>query len=79
MLLDEAIARTSAATGLVFVNEGTTDEVWAKDRDPYQPDRYGEKWAPAVIAWSNEADVPNLAGYIAGLGGPTGRSVPGRS
>lgn len=39
VLLDEAVARTSAATGLVFVNEGTTDETWAEDRDPYQPDR----------------------------------------
>jgi hypothetical protein len=76
-LVDEAIARASAATGLVFVNEGTTDEPWKKDRDPYQPDRYGEKWAPALIAWSNETEVPGLAGYIAGLGGPTARSVPG--
>ena len=75
-LLDEAIARTSAATGLVFVDEGTTDEPWKKDRDPYQPDRYGEKWAPALIVWSNDAEVPGLAGYIAGLGGAIPRPVP---
>ena len=55
------------ATGLVFVNEGTTDEAWTKDREPYQPDRYGERWAPALIAWSDEGQVPGLAGYIAGM------------
>lgn len=75
-LIEEAIARTSAATGLVFVNEGTTDEVWAKNREAYQSDRYGEKWAPALIVWSNETEVPALAGYIAGEGGGTPAAVP---
>lgn len=75
-LLQEAIDRTAAATGLRFVNEGTTDESWTRNREPYQPDRYGETWAPALIAWSTDAEVPALAGYIAGLGGATARSVP---
>jgi hypothetical protein len=75
-LLEQAIARTSAATGLVFVNEGTTDELWEKDREPYQPDRYGERWAPALIAWSDQDQVPGLAGYIAGMGGAIPRTSP---
>lgn len=73
-LVSEAIARVAAATGLVFVDEGATDEPWAKQREPYQPDSYGEKWAPALIVWSNEREVAGLAGYIAGLGGPIGRA-----
>jgi hypothetical protein len=76
VLVEQAIDRTAAATGLVFVNEGTTDEPWTKDREPYQPDRYGERWAPALIAWSDEGQVPGLAGYIAGMGGAIPRSAP---
>lgn len=76
VLLQEAIDRTAAATGLSFVNKGPTDESWSKEREPYQPERYGETWAPALIAWSTDSEVPALAGYIAGLGGATARSVP---
>ncbi|MFV0317063.1 MAG: matrixin family metalloprotease [Microthrixaceae bacterium] len=71
VLLEDAIARTSAATGLQFEAVGTTDEVWSKQREPYQPERYGESWAPALIVWSNEQELAGLAGYIAGLGGPS--------
>jgi hypothetical protein len=73
-LVEEAVARTAAATGLRFEPAGTTDEVWSKDRDPYQPGRYGERWAPVLIAWSNESEVPALGGYVAGIGGP--QAVP---
>ncbi len=70
LLIKEAVQRTAAPTGLKFVDEGTTDEVWAKDREPYQPDRYGKKWAPVLIAWTTEAQSSQVAGYIAGQGGP---------
>jgi hypothetical protein len=76
VLLDEAIARTSAATGLQFVNEGPTDETWSRDRDPYLPELYGEKWAPVLITWSTQEQVPGLAGYIAGQAGPVAVSAP---
>ena len=69
-LIKEAVLRTAAPTGLKFVDEGTTDEVWSKDRDDYQPDRYGKKWAPVLIAWTTEQENPAVAGYIAGQGGP---------
>jgi hypothetical protein len=73
-LIRSAVARASAATGLVFVDEGVTDEVWSKDREPYQPERYGERWAPALIAWSTSGAVPGLGGSVAGLGGGTAAS-----
>jgi hypothetical protein len=68
-LIQDAVAKTSAATGLQFQYEGATTEKWSKNREPYQPDRYGQEWAPALIAWGTEKDVPGLAGYIAGISG----------
>lgn len=75
-LVQEAVARTAAATGLTFVDAGTTDEEWSEERDPYQPDRYGERWAPALIDWSDDTRVPALGGYVAGLGGGTAVAGP---
>ena len=49
--LDEALRRITAASGLRFVSEGETDEVPSRDRAAYQPDRYGERWAPMLIGW----------------------------
>lgn len=48
----EAFAHLQEATGITFVEEGTTDEPLAISRDPYQPDRYGERWAPILVGWS---------------------------
>lgn len=75
--LDEALRRLTAASGLRFVSEGETDEMPAYDRQAYQPDRYGERWAPVLIGW-----VPGESTDI-GLGdGVQGVSmavaVPGR-
>jgi len=75
-LIQEAALRTAVPAGLKFVNEGTTTEPWTKDREPYQPDRYGKKWAPVLIAWSTEAQSSQVAGYIAGRGGPIIRGGP---
>jgi hypothetical protein len=68
-LLSRAIARVQTATGLQFVFDGTTDEQPDKQRALYQPSRYDKRWAPVLIAWSDEAAYPELAGYIAGIGG----------
>ena len=61
--LADALGRLSAASGLRFVDEGDTDEVPSLDRQPYQPERYGERWAPLLIGW-----VPPSATDV-GLGG----------
>ena len=44
------------ATGMQFVDDGTTDEVATPDREPWQPDRYGDRWAPILISWANGID-----------------------
>jgi hypothetical protein len=69
-LFREAIARLQTATGLHFVDDGTTTEVPVKDRLQYQPRRYGQRWAPVLIAWSDENKFPELAGNVAGVTEP---------
>ncbi|MGP0223414.1 MULTISPECIES: matrixin family metalloprotease [unclassified Paenarthrobacter] len=70
-LLATAIANVSEASGIQFVNDGTTDEPPADKREPYQPDRYGDRWAPLLISWTTPAEAPALAGNVIGTGGST--------
>jgi hypothetical protein len=60
VLIREAIAAVSAATGLRFVDDGSTDEPPSDDRAPYQPERYGERWAPVLFTWSDTVESPRL-------------------
>ena len=53
--LQEAIRRVEAASGLTFVHEGPTDEPASATRQRFQPDRYGNRWAPVLIVWDNGA------------------------
>jgi hypothetical protein len=70
-----AIARVSEVTGLQFVDDGATDEPTTLDRKIWQPDRYGDRWAPVLIAWESDAQNPALAGEIVGEGGSTAVSL----
>ena len=56
----EAVRRVTAATGIEFDFEGTTDEESTIYRESYQPDRYGDRWAPVLIAWADpdDSDIP---------------------
>ena len=56
----QAIARVSAATGVPFTYDGLTNEVPQEGRDAYQPQAYGDRWAPVVIAWATQSqtDIP---------------------
>jgi hypothetical protein len=65
-LVEQAVARVSEATGLHFVADGATSEAPMQGRPAYQPDRYGNRWAPVLIAWSNAAAFPALAGSVTG-------------
>nr|WP_287392431.1 matrixin family metalloprotease [Candidatus Microthrix sp.] len=69
VMLAQAIDATSAATGLVFEYSGTTDEAPDVKREAYQPDRYGDQWAPVVIGWTTPEQQPDLADAVAGQGG----------
>ncbi|GEN79259.1 matrixin family metalloprotease [Actinotalea fermentans] len=74
-VIDEAAAVVGAASGLVLEYAGTTDEEPAVERALIQPERYGDSWAPVLVAWSDEATIPELAGEVAGVGGSA--AVPG--
>lgn len=68
-LIATAVARVSAATGLVFVDDGLTQEAPNVDRDAYEPELYGKRWAPVLVAWSTPEETPALAGDTVGIGG----------
>jgi hypothetical protein len=68
-LLQEALGTLSRATGLQPFLVGTTDETPVLDRRPYQPQRYGQAWAPVLVAWVTPEEVPELEGDVLGLAG----------
>ncbi|MFI2563841.1 matrixin family metalloprotease [Paenarthrobacter sp. NPDC018779] len=70
-LLQTALANVSAATGIQFVNDGTTDELPTAKREPYQPAKYGERWAPLLISWTTPEAAPALEDKVIGTGGST--------
>jgi hypothetical protein len=72
----------AAATGLQFVYDGPTDETPARDRKAYLPGRYDRnRWAPVLVAWSDENQFRDLVGHVTGATRPDivsqsdGRSV----
>jgi hypothetical protein len=72
----ESFRRLGAATGISFLDAGTTTEthvrIGAGSRPSYQPQRYGVgHWAPILISWVTAADEPVLAGNVLGYGGST--------
>ena len=77
-LVAQAAAQLSAATGLVLVDDGSTTEAPSERRAPHQPDRYGDRWAPVLIAWSTAEQDPGLAGSVAGYAGPHALDPDGR-
>ncbi|SEJ47319.1 hypothetical protein [Demequina mangrovi] len=70
----EAVASISATTGLLFAYEGRTDEPASFDR-PLVQERYGDRFVPVLIGFQTEAENPDLAGTVTGLGGSS--AVPG--
>ena len=49
--VQDAVFRVAGITGITFEYEGLSDEFPSPDRDLVQPDRYGDRWAPVLIAW----------------------------
>jgi hypothetical protein len=66
--LATALARIAAISGLVFADDGDTDELPARDRAAYQPARYGKRWAPLLVAWvpPDQSDL-GLGEQVAGV------------
>lgn len=71
IMLSTAFGAVSAATNLRLMNDGATNEGPSEDRSPYQPDRYGDRWAPVLVAWATPDEVPDFGVDIAGEAGPT--------
>ena len=69
-LLAQAFDDVADATGLVFVLDGVTDEVPSPQREDYQPHRYGDRWAPVLVAWADVTEWPDLRGTALGFAGP---------
>lgn len=67
----DAVDRVEKASGLKFEEDGATREKPSGNRRPIQPGRYGDRWAPLLIAWSAQGSVPGLDAGTAGLGGAT--------
>ena len=76
-LIASAVASVSTATGLQFVYDGTTTEAPASQRPPYQPERYGDRWAPVLFSWVTPEESPDVAGNVAGMAGSVHMSVAG--
>jgi hypothetical protein len=74
--LSSALREIESLTGLRFVADGPTTEVPRRDRSMMQVERYGRRWAPVLIAWTDPAEYPAMAGF-AGLGG--GDPLAGRA
>lgn len=76
--LEVAVRRIAAATGLDIEVTGTTAERPQEDRPPYQPERYGERWAPVLVAWASpdDPDAP-LRDIDRGVATPIAVGVPG--
>lgn len=68
-LLSDAVAAVSVATGLALVDDGSTDEPLDPQRGVVQRERYGNRWAPVLIGFSDDRGYPALAGDVAGVGG----------
>lgn len=59
-LVIEAFERITAVTGLTSRYLGTVDEPSTPERAPFQPERYGQSWAPVLITWTtpHDGDLP---------------------
>jgi hypothetical protein len=68
-IIHNALTTLSAASGLQLELVSETTEPPSSTRSLYQPDRYGDDWAPVLIAWTDETVIPDLAGDVSGVGG----------
>lgn len=65
-LLTDAVHRVSDATGLRFVDDGATDEVPSATRPSFQPERYGDRWAPVLVSWETQLENADFATEVVG-------------
>jgi len=76
-LLRDALDEVSRATGLVFIDDGVTTEKPSAQRGAFQPERYGQRWAPVLISWTDPDEVEILADRTIGSAGSLTLEVNG--
>ena len=69
-LVEEAVAHVASRTGLDLHIEGDTNEEPTSLRAS-RLRQYGDRWPPALLAWSDPSGEPALAGEVVGVGGST--------
>ena len=77
-IIADAVLRVSQATGLRFVYDGETSEAPSRQRSPFQPKRYGDRWAPVLISWVTPNENPDFATDVTGMGGSSSVGLPNR-
>ena len=77
-IVTDAVLRVSQATGLRFVYDGATSEAPSRQRAPYQPMRYGDRWAPVLISWVTPNENPDFAADVTGQGGSSRVGLPNK-
>jgi hypothetical protein len=70
-LVREAVREVSAATGLAFVEDAPTTETVVRGRPGVQQERYGDRWAPVLVAVTDDATMAALGGDVAAVAEPT--------
>jgi len=74
-IVRDAVDRVSAVTGLQFVYDGPTAEASTESRALFQPDSYGDRWAPVLISWQTAAENPEFATSTVGEAGSAAVSI----
>jgi hypothetical protein len=69
-MLREALDRVTELSGLKFVVDGETDETPSPSRPTESRNPLKGRYAPALVAWTTPDVIPELAGDVAGVGGP---------
>lgn len=70
-LVRKALSQLGAQAGFEFSYEGLVTEPPVERRRSFQPETYGDRWAPVLIAWSDSMEAPGLSGNVAGFAGST--------
>ena len=76
--VETAADHVSDASGLKFTIRGTTDERPSTTRPAEDDERYGAGWSPVLVAWSDNDEMSELAGDVAGLAGSAAATVFGK-
>jgi hypothetical protein len=72
VIVEGTLARASDAAGLQFeVETFESSEGPTSARPAFDPERYGDRWSPVLIAWASPEMVQDLGGDVAGIGGST--------